>query len=183
MDELQLVTLVTEAQNGSRDAFGELVVQFQSTVFATVMKRLHNHAEANEVTQDVFIQAMRKLTQLREPERFVGWVRQIAARMAINRAMRKPHELSCGPETFAGISSAPDSPLEGILRAEQAHQLHGCLDRLRSMDRDTLIAFYFEGQSLKQMSDSFDSPVGTIKRRLHTARNRLREELGDLQMV
>ena len=44
----------------------------------------------------------------------------------------------------------------------------------------SLIAFYFEGRSLQEMSDSFDSPVGTIKRRLHTARHRLREELSVL---
>lgn len=183
MEEEDIIALVTEAQNGSREAFGELVVQFESTIFATVMKRLHNHAEAREVTQEVFMQAMQKLFQLREPERFVGWVRQIASRMAINRAMRKPHEFSCAPETFAGISSEPDTLLQDILRHEQASQLRGGLDRLREMDRDTLVAFYFEGQSLKQMSDSFDSPIGTIKRRLHTARHRLREELGDLQLV
>ncbi len=44
---------------------------------------------------------------------------------------------------------------------------------------ERLIAFYVEGQSLKEMSDEFASPIGTIKRRLHTARNRLREELTD----
>jgi len=44
-----------------------------------------------------------------------------------------------------------------------------------------LIAFYFESHSLKEMSDEFDSPIGTIKRRLHTARGRLRDELADLQ--
>ena len=55
----------------------------------------------------------------------------------------------------------------------------GGLSRLRDLDRRTLIAFYVEGQSLKQMSDEFASPIGTIKRRLHTARNRLREELAD----
>ncbi len=183
MEEQEIIALVTDAQNDSREAFGELVVQFESTIFATVIKRLHNHAEASEVTQEVFMQAMRKLSQLQEPKRFVGWVRQIAVRMAINRAMRKPRELSCAPEMFAGMTSKPETPLQDLLRREQVSQLRGGLDRLREMDRDTLIAFYFEGQSLKQMSDSFDSPIGTIKRRLHTARHRLREELGDLQLV
>ena len=45
------------------------------------------------------------------------------------------------------------------------------------MDRDTLVAFYVNGQSLVEMSDRFDSPVGTIKRRLHVARKRLAKEL------
>ena len=45
------------------------------------------------------------------------------------------------------------------------------------MDRATLVAFYIRGRSLKQMSREFETPVGTIKRRLHVARNRLRRQL------
>jgi len=49
------------------------------------------------------------------------------------------------------------------------------------LDRETLWAFYFEGSSLKEMSEQFESPIGTIKRRLHTARGRLREVIGAMQ--
>jgi RNA polymerase sigma-70 factor (ECF subfamily) len=66
---------------------------------------------------------------------------------------------------------------------ERADQVWGGLKRLKMLDRQTLVAFYFEGQSLIEMSDRFRSPVGTIKRRLHTARIRLREELAHLQLV
>ena len=52
--------------------------------------------------------------------------------------------------------------------------------QLTDLDRDTLVAFYFQGQSLVQMSDEFNSPVGTIKRRLHVARKRLAKELAAL---
>jgi RNA polymerase sigma-70 factor, ECF subfamily len=45
------------------------------------------------------------------------------------------------------------------------------------MDRETLVAFYVKGRSRVEMSDQFDSPVGTIKRRLHVARKRLAKEL------
>ena len=45
------------------------------------------------------------------------------------------------------------------------------------MDRETLVAFYFRGQSRDQISRAVDAPIGTIKRRLHVARNRLRREL------
>ena len=73
MLDTRLLTLVQLAQGGDREAFGELVQQFESTVFAVVMRRLRNQAEAAEVTQEVFLRAMRKLPQLREPERFSGW--------------------------------------------------------------------------------------------------------------
>ena len=56
-------------------------------------------------------------------------------------------------------------------------------ERLGELDRDTLVAFYVEGQSLIEMSDQFASPVGTIKRRLHVARKRLARELEDLVAV
>lgn len=181
MNETELIELVTLAQAGDRNAFGKLVEQFEQTVFATVFRRLRNHAEAVEVTQDVFIQAMRKLPQLREPARFAGWLRRIAVRMSINRAVRRPNESSRSPEMFGSMTDDTETPLADLMKSEEAVQVRGGLEKLRELDRQTLIAFYFEGQSLKQMSDQFDSPIGTIKRRLHTARNRLKEMLVEMQ--
>jgi RNA polymerase sigma-70 factor (ECF subfamily) len=177
MDEQRLQTLVRNAQTGDKNAFGKLVEQFEPAVFGTVLRRLRNRSEARETTQDVFIQAMRKLTQLREPERLGSWLLRIAGRMAINRAVRGPRERLQSPETFNSLKSSPETPLDRLMQLEQAHQVRGGLGRLRDMDRRTLVAFYFEGQSLKEMSAVFERPIGTIKRRLHTARNRLRDEL------
>jgi RNA polymerase sigma-70 factor (ECF subfamily) len=181
MTEFQLLFLVRQAQGGDSRAFGKLVQEFESTVFAIVMRRLRNTAEAAEVTQDVFVRAYRKLSQLREPERFVGWLKRIAVRLSINRAVRRPNESLQSPEMFDAYGGRQDTPMDGLVRQERARDVSKGLSRLRKLDRETLLAFYFEGQSLKEMSDRFSSPVGTIKRRLHTARARLKEALGDLQ--
>lgn len=181
LSEQRILNLVRSAQDGDRQAFGELVTQFEPLVFAVVLRRLRNRSEAREVTQDVFMQAMRKLPQLREVERFVGWLRRIAVRMSINRAVRRPQESPRNPATFTSLKTEPRTPLDNVLHNERARQVRGGLDRLRELDRETLIAFYFKGQSLKEMSDEFRSPIGTIKRRLHTARNRLREQLSGMQ--
>ena len=177
VEQQQISKLVRQARAGQLDAQGELIKQFEPTVFAVVLRRLRNRTEASDVTQDVFIQALRKLPQLRDPERFPGWLRQIAVRMSINSAVRRAPESSYSPDSLQWLTSSPHSPLDDLLRDERKHQVRGGLDRLRALDRRTLVAFYYEGQSLKQMSDEFDSPIGTIKRRLHTARNRLREQL------
>ena len=181
MEDTQLINLVRQAQAGSREAFGELVRAHEPAVFGIVLRRLRNRAEACEVTQEVFLRALRKLDQLREPERFAGWLKRIAVRMSINRAVRRPQETMYAPESFDALRSAPNAPVEGVLKVERANQVRAGLKRLRSLDRETLVAFYFEGQSLKEMSHRFSSPVGTIKRRLHTARNRLKVALGDFQ--
>ena len=73
-----------------------------------------------------------------------------------------------------------ETPLGEILARERADQVRHGLDRLAELDRDTLVAFYFHGRSLVEMSDQFDSPVGTIKRRLHVARKRLAKELATM---
>ena len=78
MNDIELIALVREAQAGNRDAFDRLVVRTEAMVFSVVLRRLRNRSEALEVTQDVFIQVLRKLRQLREPERFEAWVRKIA---------------------------------------------------------------------------------------------------------
>jgi RNA polymerase sigma-70 factor (ECF subfamily) len=181
MSDTEIISLVRLARSGDREAFGALVAEFEPMVAGVVMRRLRHAAEASEVTQDVFIRALQKLDQLREPERFVGWLKRIAIRLSINRAVRRPQEAVTGPDFFAGCSSAPVVPIDGLLRSERARQVRSGLDQLRRMDRETLLAFYFEGQSLKEMSDRFASPIGTIKRRLHTARNRLKEALGEYQ--
>ncbi|WP_437204784.1 RNA polymerase sigma factor [Planctomicrobium sp. SH664] len=179
LDEIQLLPLVRLAQRGDREAFGLLAKEYETAIFGIAFRRLRNRSEAIEVTQEVFLRAMRKINQLREPERFIGWLKRIAVRMSINRAVRRPKETSQAPDLFNLTSRV--SPVDGVLESERALQVRTGLRQLRKLDRETLLAFYFEGQSLKEMSDRFSSPVGTIKRRLHTARNRLKEALGEFQ--
>lgn len=183
MDEREILELVRLAQVGDRDALGELVTRLERTVYAIVFRRLRNASEAAEVTQDVFVQVVRKLGQLREAERFPGWLKRIAIRMAINRAVRRPKEVCSDGEPIAMARAAGETPFDRMVRSEKADAVWSGLDELRDLDRKTLVAFYIEGQSLQEMSDAFASPIGTIKRRLHMARNRLRDHLAKRQAV
>ena len=168
--------LVSAAQQGDREAFGRLFEQFQRAVYAVAFRRLGDHAEAQEVCQEVFIQAMRKIGQLRDPRCFAGWLRSMASRMSLNRAARGPR-MPLMPDSFEIASPGQQTPLGNILDEECRAQVHSGLDRLSTLDRATLVAFYFDGRSLIEMSDQFRTPVGTIKRRLHVARKRLAREL------
>jgi RNA polymerase sigma-70 factor, ECF subfamily len=173
----EIFALIARAQTGDRAAFGELVHRFHPAVYAVALARLRDTNEATELTQEVFIHAMQKIAQLRDPHCFVGWLRQITVRMAINRVTRKGPVQGADPEF---LQNAPDSeagPLDEMIQSENRTEVWNGLDRLKPTDRDTLVAFYIKGRSLKQMSREFETPVGTIKRRLHVARNRLRQAM------
>ena len=172
-----LALLVVQAQAGDRAAFGALVQQFERTVYAICLRRLGNQSEALELTQEVFLHVMDRMDQLREPERFAGWLRQVAARMAINRATRRVPLPSIDSEILESAAEHHHDPLGELIARERAEQLWDGLARLKTLDRETLVAFYIHGQSLVEMAERTGAPVGTIKRRLHTARNRLKAEL------
>jgi RNA polymerase sigma-70 factor (ECF subfamily) len=171
--------LVIAAQGGDRDAFGELFERFERHVFTVALRRLGNYAEAQELVQDVFIQAMEKLEQLRQPEAFGGWLRMITTRMAINRSVRRGPFTSTEPETMEATCVETTTPLSLALTGERESQVRAGLSRLRELDRNTLVAFYVNGRSLLEMSDDFQAPLGTIKRRLHVARQRLADEVDE----
>jgi len=183
LDLASTAELVLAAQAGDNDAFGALVNRFERMVQAVCWQRLRNHAEAQEAAQEVFIKAFEKLDQLEEPAAFPGWLRSIAVRQSINRSTRRSPALAMEPHTLEGFDGENEAPLSSLLARERVSQLHEGLDRLATLDRSTLVAFYLNGQSLLEMSDEFAAPVGTIKRRLHVARKRLAKELECLQAV
>ena len=91
--------------------------------------------------------------------------------------------MSTEPQTLAATCIEQRTPCADALEKERASQLRLGMRRLKDMDRDTLEAFYMRGKSLVEMSDQFDAPVGTIKRRLHVARQRLAREVEQLVSV
>ena len=177
MSTHEILPLVERARLGDRSAYGELVRRFEPVVYAVALSRLRNAAEAQELTQEVFIHAMTKLDQLRELPCFAGWLRQITVRMAINRLTRRGPFQGTDPEVLQNAAAVTESPLEEMVREESRAELRDGLERLKPMDRETLEAFYIKGQSIEQMSRLFETPVGTIKRRLHVARNRLKKQM------
>jgi RNA polymerase sigma-70 factor, ECF subfamily len=175
----EILILVRNAKAGDRAAYGELVARFEPAIYGVALAKMRNPAEAQELTQEVFIHAMTKLEQLRDEHCFAGWLRQITVRMALNRLTRRGPVHGTDPEVLQNTVAVEQSPLDDLVRAEQRAELHRGLERLKALDRATLEAFYLQGRSLKQMSREFETPVGTIKRRLHVARNRLRKQLED----
>lgn len=177
---LSIAELVKTALAGDRDAFGELFQRHEKQVFAIAYRRLSDRDDAEELVQDVFIQAWRKLGQLSQADAFAGWLRQITVRMAINRGTRRAKLAFVDQEILESTAQSGQDVQSSVVREETRKRLHEQLAQLKELDRATLVAYYMEHQSMIQMAEHFGAPVGTIKRRLHTARQRLAEVCQDL---
>jgi RNA polymerase sigma-70 factor (ECF subfamily) len=146
-------------------------------VTVIALRRLANASDALELTQEAFVHVLRRIGELRDPERFAGWLRQVTVRMAINRAARRVAPPSVEAGVLEGASQQADEPLDQLISRERAERLWEALGRLKSLDRQALDALYIRGHSLLEIAEELGVPLGTVKRRLHTARKRFKIEL------
>lgn len=182
-DLTDLTGLVVAAQAGDRAAQGELCSRFRRRIVARATRQLGDEHEAQELCQEVFLQVLQKIGQLREPACFTSWILSIAQRMAVNRVVRRRPAVATEPQVLEATCVDPRTPPMAMEARERVRQLQDGLSRLGSLDRDTLVAFYLRGQTLIEMSTHFDAPIGTIKRRLHVARQRLAKQVEHLVSV
>src|SRR5438270_6415804 len=127
----EITVLVDKAKLGDRAAYGELVTRFQGSVYAMALARVRDPLEAQELAQEVFVHAMRKLPQLRDARCFAGWLRRITARMAINRLTRKGPLFGTEPEYLDGVAGAVRTPDEYVELSEAKAGLHAGLAKLK----------------------------------------------------
>ncbi len=178
MAALSLNDLVVAAQGGDREAFGELTKTLSPSVCAMLRARVRNEADVQDLLQDVFMHAMKKIHQLREPGAVKFWIHQMARRMAINQSIRKRRHQdlqAIDPENFP--CAASDTDTEGLLFGVDASTLRKALAKLSPLHRTALVEHYLHGKMVKVMAREAGCPEGTIKRRLHDARKKLRAEL------
>src|SRR6187401_1482641 len=131
----EITVLVEKAKLGDRAAYGELVVRFQGSVYAMALSRVRDPLEAQELAQDVFVHAMRKLPQLRDARCFAGWLRRITARMAINRLTRRGPLFGADPELLDVVEAKTRTAEEQFAVGEAVEQLKEALGELKALDR------------------------------------------------
>lgn len=178
-----IAELVRAAQAGDRDAQSGLYERYYDSAVALAYRKLGHWDEAEELVQDVFLHAFARLEQLRVPEAFGGWLRQIVRRMAINLLTRRRTAVSVDQAMLEGVAQTETSPLDDLLDGESRELVRHGLQQLGEIDRLTLEAFYVAGHSLLEMAAHFEAPLGTIKRRLHVARKRLAEEMAGVDAL
>jgi RNA polymerase sigma factor (sigma-70 family) len=174
VDELE--GLVVAARTGALKAYGQIVLRFQDMAYAAALARLGDHHLAQDAAQEAFVEAFIHLPKLQEPAAFPGWFRQILFRQCAR--LIRGGSLALVPLEAAAELPSPEPGPERT--AEEREMRRQVLDAVRSLpDNERIVTalFYIREYSYKQVSDFLGVPLTTVKKRLYSARKRLRERM------
>ncbi len=176
------VQLIRRILSGDDAAFSILVQKYQKSVHALVWRKVNDFHYAEEITQDTFLQAYKKLSTLKNPNQFAGWLYVIANRRCINWLQRhKPAMQSLEDTPMEEIEesaynqyAAEQRDTEGAkYRQEIAQRL---LSKLPESERTVMTLYYLGEMTAKEISKFLGVSVNTITSRLRRARERLQKD-------
>ena len=172
--------LITQTLDGQTAAFGILVRKYQDRLFNSMVHLLRNPSDAEDVVQDAFLQALRKLDTFQGNSQFYTWLFRIARNTAISKLRRKKPTVSLESTDSQQRLDFPDdgpTPSTEMERRERQTGLMRAMDQLSGEHREILILREMEEQNYETISEILDLPVGTVRSRLHRARLQLKEML------
>ena len=174
MDELS--SLVVEAQNGDKDAFGRIITRFQNMAYASNYAVLGDSHLAQDASQEAFIDAYLSLPKLLEPAAFPGWFRRILIKHC-DRQIRGKRIPVVPLEVAMGVPSAGPDPATSFENGEVKGVIRDAIAALPQSQRTVTTLFYVEGYSQKEISEFLELPVTSIKKHLFIARKKLKERI------
>jgi len=172
--------LVARALNGSQDAFRELVERFERPVFSLVVRMVQDAGTAEDLAQEIFVKAFRRLDTFDPGRKFSSWIFKIAHNTTIDH-LRKgtsdtvPLETDSeeGGSLLAVLADPVESPAAAAERRDLGRALEQAIATLRSEYREAVLLFYVEGASYLEICEITGQPLGTVKTNLHRARKEL----------
>ena len=170
--------LITQAQEGSREAFNKLVLRHRKGVVNVVYRLCGNAQQAEDVAQETFIRAWKKLPAYRPRAPFRNWLYRIATNLALDALRRE--KVMVDVEALP-LEDATSTPPEAALEAkERVEMLRTAVLALPLASRSVLVLREYEGMSYREIAKTLEIPVGTVMSRLHYARGALQRSLAGL---
>jgi RNA polymerase sigma-70 factor, ECF subfamily len=171
--------LVKRARNGDTRAFEELVDRHRAVVFRVAARVVGPH-DADDVSQDALLRAYHRLDSYRGEGSFRAWLLRIVHNTALNQLERRfPEPVGGSDDIEQGEPprAGGREPASSLEERERAQRLELKLDGLRPEHRAVLVLRDLEGMAYEEIAVITDSPLGSVKGRLHRARNELIEIL------
>lgn len=175
MDKDPDAALVEASARGDQAAFGTLLTRYERPIYNVAMRMLRHPEDARDVVQIVFLKAFEKLHQFDYQHKFYSWI----CRIAINESI----DLLNGRRRLSPLDDEPEridegsSPHEACRSAQLGAGVQAAMMRLPTDYRAVIVLRHFVDCSYQEMADILGVPEKTVKSRLFTARQLLRDDL------
>lgn len=162
--------------DGSRDAFGLLVVRYSRSVRALCLARLGRREDLDDLVQEAFLRAYRGLSRLDDPNRFGAFLHRIAHNICVDCVRRAGND----PVATDDVDLAVPAEAEAVadIREERLRSLRQRVGRLPLALREAVLLFYFEQRPMAEIGAMLGITEGAVNQRLHRARQHLKQSLG-----
>jgi len=159
--------LTAQVLQGSKDAFGDLYELYLDNVYRYVFYRVSNEADAEDLTEQVFLKVWENLPKFQQKVPFKAWVYRIARNTVIDHYRVRKTRLPIDENVSS--AAAGEQPEEKVLAQESAARLTKAISNLSPLQQDVIILRFANGFSTKETSHILDRSVGTIRVLQHRA--------------
>lgn len=166
--------LILRARRKDVDAYNLLVSRWEKRIYNYLLRLLGNREDAMDLNQDVFLKAYQNLAKLEDPARFGPWLFRIAHNEAYS-LLRKPKTEQEVTERAERAVWGQMLPIETSLAVERA------LSKLTEEQREAVLLKVYQGFKFEEIAEVLDTPVSTIKSRVYTALELLKESLAPIR--
>lgn len=176
------VDLIQRTLEGDQRAFTALVNRYQKQIHTLVWRKIGDFHTAEEITQDIFLKVYKKLSTLKPPDRFPGWLYVIATRHCISWLRKKQlpttslNEMSTFELEERCYLQYEADRKEASAVENQRELVKRLLQKLPESERTVVTLFYLAEMSCENISEFLGVSPNTIKSRLHRARKRLEKQ-------
>lgn len=174
--------LVLAAMDGQRFAFEQLMAMYEEKIYRMIYFRIRARLDAEDICQEVFIQAFKSLKRLKDPERFGSWLFRIASNRIKDhyrkKRVRAIFSFLPDVERVADQATADEGTgaMATIERQEFWKRVHTMLDRLSTMEKEVFLLRFFDDLSIREISEVINKSQSTIKTHLYRALKKFKND-------
>ena len=172
--EVEDPDLIARTKRGKVEAFNVLVSRWERRVFNYLLRLVSNREDAMDLSQEVFLKAYQNLGRLEDPARFGPWLFRIAHNEAFSQLRKKRPEVGLEGRRLDRRTPPRLEPIELSLAVESA------LARLSADQREAVLLKIYQGFKFEEMAVVLSCPVSTVKSRLYSALDLLKETLAPI---
>ena len=181
----QIVGVVERAKGGDRVAFGSLVSLFHEDIFRMVYFRVRSEVDAEDLTQDIFIQAFKGVRRLKEVDRFRPWLFSIAMNRVRDFYRKRRFLFFMGTPNETELLKRKDheeegdaEPLQNLEKKDFWNQVGGFLKKLSRVEKEVFLLRFLDHLTLKEIAETLGKGESTVKTHLYRALRKFRNETG-----